>query len=193
MTTSNLITRNIVNTLTGERGAVVRVSRDGQTCTVLLRDTGKLVSMPSAHVEATRGRPIKLVKGLCRADVDDLVGNNPEFRVRAIRELFGRQTEDERGSLATRWDNRVGFRADDARRGSMLALKSACAWTEDDHTIAIDCLLPYTGTQLWDLASEYLSEDGPSVEAPAPAVESVPSFDGGSDDTAADLIASLLA
>lgn len=151
------VTRNVRNTVTGQRGAVIRIK--GDTATVLDRDTGKLVGMMLAVLVPTKGRPVKLVNGLHRADVDALISENPAFRVAAVREMFGRQTDDERQALATRWDNKVGFRADDARRGSTLAGKAACAWTPEDHATARYILGAYSGTQLWDLASVFLGED----------------------------------
>lgn len=151
-----LVTRNVVNTATGEKGAVIRVK--GDTATVLLRSNGRLSAMHVNDLAPTRGRPIKLIQGLCRADVDALIESDASFRVAAIRELFGRQTDDEREVRATYYDNKVGFRADDAKRGSTLAVKSACAWTDEDHNAAMWCLFPYSGTQLWDLTSQFLSE-----------------------------------
>ena len=65
---------------------------------------------------------------------------------------------DEREVLSTRWDNEVGFRADDARRGSALALKSIVAWGDADYAMARQILSRYTGTQLFDAASEFLAE-----------------------------------
>lgn len=172
------VTRNVVNTLTGAKGAVIRIK--GDTAVVLVRETGKLAPMPVADLRPTKGRPVNLVRGLCRADVDELIDSDTAFRVSAVRELFGRQTDDERVVLATRWDNKVGFRADDARRGSELALKSACAWTDTDHATAKGVLHAYSGTQLFDLASEFLSE--PGILA-----------DSSRDDTAEALIASIVA
>lgn len=164
-TTTNSTVRatvNVLDTSTGMRGACIRIA--GDTAVVLVRDTGKLARLPLANLVPTRGRPVKLVGGLHRADVDELIADNAAFRVAAVRELFGRQTADERDVLATRWDNSVGFRADDARRGSTLAGKAACAWTEADHATAANILSVYSGTQLWDLASHFLSDTGVNVE-----------------------------
>ena len=161
------VTRNVRNTVTGQRGAVIRIK--GETATVLDRDTGKLCAMPLGVLVPTKGRPVKLVNGLHRADVDALVSENPAFRIAAVREMFGRQTDDERAVLATRWDNKVGFRADDARRGSTLAGKAACSWTPEDHATARYILGAYTGTQLWDVASVFMAEDNNALNLDATA------------------------
>lgn len=155
-------TVNVLNTITGERGACIRVK--GDTAVVLVRDTGKLARVELASLVPTRGRPVKLINGLHRADVNELITENATFRVAAIRELFGRQTADEREEKATHWDNSVGFRADDAKRGSTLAGKALCSWDAADHEMSAEILLAYSGTQLWDLASHFLSEAGINVE-----------------------------
>lgn len=194
----SLVARNVRNVFSEVRGAVVRVSREG-VATVLLTETGKLARMPVGHLAVTRGRPIKLIGGLVRADIDELIVSSGDFRIAATRVMFARQTEDERSAHATRHDNNVGFRADDARKGSALALKSACGWTAEDHLVAIDCLLPYSGTQLWELASTFLTDlDG--VEslcvAPAPVATVTPAMTAEeSPDTseALALIAEILA
>lgn len=149
------VTRNVTGSV---NGALVRLSSDGLTATVLERDSGNLVRVPSATLVPSRGRPIKLIRGLCRADVNELIRDDGDFVHDAIVELFGRQLDSERASLTTIADNDVGFRADDARRGSMLALKSVCAWDAGDYAMARSILSYYSGTQLFDIASERLSE-----------------------------------
>ena len=152
----SLVTRNVRNVVSDERGAVVRV-REG-IATVLLTETGKLARMPSSELVVTRGRPIKLIKGLVREDINELIMSSETFRVAGLQAMFARQTDDERDSKATRHDNKNGFRVDDAKDGSALALKDGSTWTGEDHLTAIQCLLPYSGTQLWDLASMFLTE-----------------------------------
>lgn len=160
------VTRNVTGSVDG---ALVRLSPDGETATVLVRLTGKLARVPADSLTPTRGRPIKLVRGLCRADVDELVETSAEFCVDAVTELFGRQLDNEREAKATIADNDVGFRADDARKGSLLALKSV--WDLADYCTARVLLSRYTGTQLYDMASEFLSERE-IVEATTPKSES---------------------
>lgn len=149
------VTRNVTGSV---EGALVRLSLGGDVATVLQRSDGKLVRVPALSLSPAKGRPIKLVRGLCRADVMELIESDGEFVNDAIRELFTRQTWDERDAKATHHDNDVGFRADDARRGSMLALKSECAWTDEDKCMARAILGTYSGTQLFDIAAERLSE-----------------------------------
>lgn len=149
------VTRNVTGSV---NGALVRLSRDGEIATVLERASGMLVRVAAETLSPAKGRPIKLVRGLCRADVNELIRDDAEFVQDAIVELFGRQTMDEREVKATYHDNDVGFRADDARRGSMLALKTGCAWTAEDFAMARAVLFSYSGTQLWDVAAERLSE-----------------------------------
>lgn len=149
------VTRNVTGSV---EGALVRLSKDGETATVLQRSDGTLVRVPAASLSPAKGRPIKLVRGLCRADVMELIRDDAEFVSDAIREMFTRQTSDERDVKATKHDNDVGFRADDARRGSMLALKSDCAWTAEDFAMARAILGAYSGTQLFDIAAERLCE-----------------------------------
>lgn len=153
----SLITRNVQNMVTGEKGAVVRVNKH-HIATVLLAETGKLSQVHCAHLMRLRGRPIKLVNGLVRADVDELIQSSPLFRHAAIIEMFSRQTDDERDCKATRHDNKNGFRSDSARRGTELALLPLDAWTDACHMMAIDVLSYYSGTQLWDLASRFLTD-----------------------------------
>lgn len=50
-----------------------------------------------------------------------LVHRNPHWALKAVVELFDRQTQDEKDTRTTRWDNERGFRCDDASRGSKLA------------------------------------------------------------------------
>lgn len=158
-TNKNVTERHVTRNVTGSvQGALIRLSNDGLTATVLERDSGLLVRVATSTLTPSRGRPVKLVKGLCRADVNELIRDDGDFVHDAIVELFGRQLDSEREALATYADNDVGFRADDARRGSMLALKSVCAWDSADYSIARDVLSRYSGTQLFDVASERLSE-----------------------------------
>lgn len=154
------VTHNVIVTVSGERrnGAVVRFLNGGAEVRVLEAKTGELFTAAVSTCVPARGRPIKLIGGLCRADVRELLATSDTFCVDATRELFGRQLESERNSLATWADNKVGFRADDARRGSLLALKTACAWTAEDYSLARDIMDCYTGTQLYCLASEHLTE-----------------------------------
>ena len=63
-----------------------------------------------------------------------LVHKNPHWALKAVVELFGRQTTDEQVTRSTRWDNERGFRADDASRGTKLArriveLKKVTNWS----------------------------------------------------------------
>lgn len=157
MSTTNTIrvTRNVTGSVDG---ALIRLSRDGFLATVLARATGTLVRVPADSLSPAKGRPVKLIRGLCRADVNELIRDDAEFVVDAMVELFGRQTWDERAVFATRHDNSVGFRADDAKRGSRLAAKSQCAWTTEDFAAARLILGSYSGTQLFDAAAERLSE-----------------------------------
>jgi hypothetical protein len=155
MTNGIKVTRNVTGSVDG---ALVRLSQDGEIATVLARATGLLERVPACTLSPSKGRPIKLIRGLCRADVNELIRDDSEFVQDAIVELFGRQTMDEREVKATYHDNDVGFRADDARRGSLLACKSACAWQDADFAIARGILRSYSGTQLFDVAAERLSE-----------------------------------
>ncbi len=157
--TTNITERHVTRNVTGSViGALVRLSSDGTIATVLERETGLLARVPASTLTPSRGRPIKLIRGLCRADVNELIRDSRDFTHDAIVELFGRQLDEERAALATYADNDVGFRADDARRGSTLALKSVCAWDDTDYAMAREILSRYSGTQLFDVASEYLSE-----------------------------------
>lgn len=149
------ISRNVRSIDSTLSGALIRLSQDGTMATVLVRDTGKLARISAASLYPTKGRPVKLIKGLCRADVDELIDSNVNFCFKAIEELFGRQTEDERVTTTTRHENKVGFRADDAKLGSKLAMTDA--WNQVDLVQARQILRAYSGTQLWDLASEFLS------------------------------------
>jgi len=155
MTNGIKVTRNVTGSVDG---ALVRLSKDGEIATVLVRDTGLLERVPAATLTPAKGRPIKLIRGLCRADVNELIRDDDDFCQDAIGELFGRQAYDERDAKATYHDNDVGFRADDARRGSMLAVKSACAWGAEEYAMARGILRSYSGTQLFDIAAERLSE-----------------------------------
>ena len=158
------ITRNVRSIVSALRGALIRLSPDGATATVLDRDSGKLARVSADTLVATKGRPVNLVRGLCRADVDELIEGDAGFAAECMTELFVRQTADEREVRQTRHLNRVGFRADDALVGSTLAGKSLCAWTETDHAMARDVAKVYSGTQLWDLASLWL-QAGDASEA----------------------------
>lgn len=172
MTTTTVTFRHVTRNVTGSvQGALVRLSQDGSIATVLVRETGKLARVAAETLSPSKGRPIKLIRGLCRADVNELIDSSDTFVQDAIDELFGRQLESERKSLATWADNDVGFRADDARRGSLLALKSGCGWTDGDYATARSILRLYSGTQLFDVACEYLAERE-IVEATTPKSES---------------------
>lgn len=164
------VTRNVRSEDRSVNGALVRLSPDGLMATVLLSADGSLVRVPADTLTPWRGRPIKLVNGLCRADVDELIATSDAFVVDAIGELFGRQLDSERESLATYDDNDVGFRADDARRGSLLALKASCGWTPEDYATARILASRYSGTQLYGIASEFLAERE-IVEATTPRTE----------------------
>jgi hypothetical protein len=152
------VRHNVRSTVSALKGALVRLSADGTVATVLDRESGRLVCESAATLVPTRGRPINLVRGLCRADVDALIESDLTFCAAALDELFVRQTADEREAKATKYDNKVGYRADDARRGSTLALKALCAWSPEDCATARDVLSAYSGTQLWDLAALWLAE-----------------------------------
>lgn len=126
---------------------------------VCLRD-GTVREVEAATLRHSRGRPARLNPGaLVRSEVAALVRNDAQFVREAVALLFARQTSDEQIVKATRWDNDMGFRADDARRGSMLALKSDCAWQEADYALARSILGAYTGTQLFELAADYRAEE----------------------------------
>ncbi len=153
----SLVARQVIVLSTEEKGAVVRVSKSN-VATVLLSVTGKTIFVPVSDLKTNRGRPLKLVNGLIRSDVDELIVSSADFRVAAIGELFSRQTDDEREVAHTKYDNDNGFRVDDAKKGSMLAMKLAATWMPEDHVMAIECLMPYSGTQLWDLAASFLTE-----------------------------------
>jgi len=56
-----------------------------------------------------------------------LAHRNPHWALKACVELFDRQTQDEKDTRTTRWDNQRGFRADDASRGSKLAKRILAA------------------------------------------------------------------
>lgn len=156
MITSKNVTRNVRSNDRSIEGALIRVSPCGEIATVLLRASGRLARVSAESLSTTKGRPVKLIKGLCRADVNELIESSDDFCRDAIEELFGRQTCDERDAKSTRYDNEVGFRADDARIGSELAQRSV--WSVLDLANARGVLYYYSGTQLWDVACEYLSE-----------------------------------
>lgn len=50
-----------------------------------------------------------------------LVHKHPAWALKAVVELFDRQTQDEKETRSTHWDNERGFRCDDASRGAKLA------------------------------------------------------------------------
>lgn len=56
-----------------------------------------------------------------------LAHRNPHWALKAVVELFDRQTQDEKDTRTTRWDNERGFRADDASRGAKLAKRILAA------------------------------------------------------------------
>lgn len=173
--------RQVTNGFT--KGTLLSV--DSGVARVCLRD-GSVREVEAATLRHSRGRPARLNPGaLVRSEVAALVKSDAQFVREAIALLFARQTSDEQVVRATRWDNDMGFRADDARRGSALALKSECAWSEADYAVARAILSSYTGTQLFELAAEYKNEEkalASLVEAPSEA-----------DRLVAEILAGLLA
>lgn len=145
-------------TATDARGIVLRV--DGERARIL-DATSEIPSwFPCADLAGRRGRPaIVHASGLCRFDLLNLVATDEAFCHEAITFLFGRQTDDEQGHRCTRHDNDLGFRADHAKDGSRLAL-TVGGWNATDLTRARSILNRYTGTQLFDLAAEWLENPG---------------------------------
>jgi hypothetical protein len=141
------------------RGIVLRV--DGDTARIMEATTEVPHWFPVADLQGRRGRPaIVHTSGLCRYDLTFLVNTDTAFCQEAIRFLFGRQTDDEQGSACTRHDNDLGFRADHARKGTILAALAPDAWTGAEYDTARTILHRYTGTQLFDLAAEWLENPG---------------------------------
>jgi hypothetical protein len=156
LTENNLVPgRNVTNGWT--KGVLLSVA--GGTARVALKD-GSVREVEAATLRHSRGRPARLNPGaLVRSEVDALIAGDASFVREGVALLFARQTSDEQIQRVTRWDNDLGFRADDARRGSALALKSACAWTDADYATGRRILRAYSGTQLFELAAEYVAED----------------------------------
>lgn len=146
-------------TATDARGIVLRVERDEAR---VMDATSEIPSwFPLADLQGRRGRPaIVHTSGLCRHDLTHLVNTDLAFCQEAIRFLFGRQTDDEQGSACTRHDNDLGFRADHARKGTILSALAPDAWTGEEYDTARTILHRYTGTQLFDLAAEWLENSG---------------------------------
>lgn len=140
------------------RGIVLRV--DGERARIMDVSTEVPSWFPCADLQGRRGRPaIVHTSGLCRFDLLHLVATDESFCQEAVTFLFGRQTDDEQGSRSTRHDNDLGFRADHAKDGSRLAL-TVGGWNDSDHRRARSILNRYTGTQLFDLAAEWLENPG---------------------------------
>lgn len=146
-------------TATDARGIVLRV--DGERARVM-NATSEIPSwFPCEDLQGRRGRPaIVHASGLCRHDLTVLVVHDDGFCQEAIRFLFGRQTDDEQGAACTRHDNDLGFRADHARKGTTLASLAPDAWSGAEYATARTILHRYTGTQLFDLAAEWLENPG---------------------------------
>lgn len=108
----------------------------------------------SAEVAADRAMVARIREALA----------NPRAVVRAIEALFARQTRDEQREFRTRHHNSVGFCANDAARGSALAVKIAERRAEGrpEHQLLTVSELEtarriasrYAGTQLLALAKE---------------------------------------
>jgi hypothetical protein len=146
-------------TATDARGIVLRV--DGERARVMDAASEIPSWFPCADLQGRRGRPALVhTSGLCRHDLTHLVNTDPAFCQEAIRFLFGRQTDDEQGSACTRHDNDLGFRADHARKGTILSALAPDAWTGAEYDTARGILHRYTGTQLFDLAAEWVSFSG---------------------------------
>lgn len=146
-------------TATDARGIVLRV--DGERARVMDATTEIPSWFPCADLQGRRGRPaIVHASGLCRLDLTNLVNSDLAFCQEAIRFLFGRQTDDEQDSACTRHDNALGFRADHAQKGTILAALAPDAWTGAEYDTARSILHRYTGTQLFDLAAEWLENPG---------------------------------
>jgi hypothetical protein len=141
------------------RGIVLRVDDAGERARVLDASTDMPSWFPTDTLRGRRGRPAHVhSSGLCRWDLEQLVASDSQFCQEATRFLFGRQTDDEQGSATTRHDNDLGFRADHARKGTILATLAPDAWGDREYGIARSILSRYTGTQLFDLAAEWISE-----------------------------------
>ena len=69
----------------------------------------------------------------------------------------------ERARATTIDRNEIGFRADHARRGSILAQLAPDAWGEAEYVTARGILFRYSGTQLLDLAADYIEVHPPSM------------------------------
>lgn len=139
-------------------GRGVVLTTRGSEVRVMDAASGVPAWFPAREVVTRRGRPALVSDtGLCRWDVDALIASDNSFVFDAITLLFGRQTDDEQVSATTRHDNDLGFRADHARKGTILAALAPDAWGEREFVIAREVLSWYSGTQLYDLAAEYLS------------------------------------
>lgn len=169
MLTENILVcgRNVTNGFT--KGVLLSV--ENGVARVCLKN-GNVAKVEAASLRHSRGRPAKLNFGaLVRSEVEALVKNDAQFVYEAVALLFARQTEHEQIRRETIFDNDIGFRADDARRGSRLALKSRCAWTPEDYRAARRILWSYTGTQLFELASDYVAEERTLASLTAPQSE----------------------
>jgi hypothetical protein len=133
------------------RGTLLMVAHD--RARVLVDDVPDWYPVDS--LKTTRGRPALVhYSGLCRWDLQNLVDSSNEFCQEAIRFLFGRQTPIEQQVSHTIYENDMGFRADHARKGTLLALLAPDAWGAPEYSMARGILKRYCGTQLFDLAAE---------------------------------------
>lgn len=147
--------RHVANLDRTMRGIVLQV-KEG-SIRVLQLGTNIRTWYEASELRTIRGRPAHVhPSGLCAADVLSTINNSNEFCQAAISELYGRQNPLEQARAATMDRNEVGFRADHARRGSVLAALAPDAWGEAEYATARSILVRYSGTQLLDFAASYL-------------------------------------
>jgi hypothetical protein len=146
--------RHVTNLDRTMRGIILKVEDRPQGIRVLQLSTNSPVWYDVSELRANRGRPAHVhPSGLCATDVVDLINNSKEFCQAAISELYGRQNPMEQARATTIDRNEVGFRADHARRGCILAALAPDAWGESEYSTARSILVRYSGTQLLDLAA----------------------------------------
>ena len=110
--------RHVTN---GSISGIVLTQR-GYLVRVLNTNTNTPFWFDAVDLRGTRGRPgIVHPSGLCQFDVNAFIASSHQFCQEGIRLLFGRQNDMEQARGTTIERNEVGFRADHARRGSILA------------------------------------------------------------------------
>ena len=150
--------RHVTN---GSISGIVLTQR-GYLVRVLNTNTNTPFWFDAVDLRGTRGRPgLVHPSGLCQFDVNAFIASSHQFCQEGIRLLFGRQNDMEQARGTTIERNEVGFRADHARRGSILAQLAPDAWGDAEYVTARGILYRYSGTQLLDLAADYIEVEPP--------------------------------